>query len=65
MTEWISVNDGLSKLMVKAIWYNEHEDTIVGTYTKLGWVFSYYSEVPTHGKPMPEPPDEEEAEDKQ
>lgn len=65
MTEWISVNDRLSELMVKAIWYNEHGDTIVGTYTKLGWVFSYYSGVPTHGKPIPESPDEKEVEDKQ
>ena len=56
MAEWISVNDRPPELMVKAIWYNEHGDTIVGTYTKLGWKFSYYSGVPTHGKPIPEPP---------
>ena len=65
MTKWITVEDRLLELMVKAIWYNEHGDTIVGTYTKLGWAFSYYPGVPTHGKPIPEPPDEEEAEDKQ
>ena len=65
MTKWITVEDKLPELMVKAIWYNEHGDTIVGTYTELGWKFSYYSGVPTHGKPIPEPPDEEEAEDRQ
>ena len=54
MAEWISVNDRLSELMVKAIWYNEHGDTIVGTYMKLGWMFSYYPGVPTHWMPMPE-----------
>ena len=56
MTKWITVEDKLSELMVKAIWYNEHGDTIVGTYTKLGWTFSYYSGMPTHRKPLPEPP---------
>ena len=49
MTKWITVEDRLPELMVKAIWYNEHGDTIVGTYTK----FSYYPGVPTHRKPMP------------
>lgn len=56
MAEWISVNDRLSELMVKAIWYNEHGDTIVGTYTKLGWAFSYYPGVPTHWQPLHELP---------
>ena len=56
MAEWISVKDRLSELMVKVIWYNEHGDTIVGAYTKLGWTFSYYSGVPTHRKPLPELP---------
>ena len=56
MAEWISVNDRLSELMVKAIQYNEHGDTIVGTYTKLGWTFSYYPGAPTHWMPLPEPP---------
>ena len=64
MTKWITVEDRLPELMVKAIWYNEHGDVIIGKYTELGWKFSY-SGVPTHGKPIPEPPDEEEAEDKQ
>ena len=65
MTKWITVEDKLPELMVKAIWYNEHGDTIVGICTELGWKFSYYSGVPTHGKPIPELPDKEEAEDKQ
>ena len=65
MTKWITVEDKLPELMVKAIWYNEHGDVIIGKYTELGWTFSYYSGVPTHGKPIPEPPDEEEAEDRQ
>lgn len=56
MAEWISVNDRLSELMVKAIWYNEHGDTIVGTYTNLGWTFSYYPGVPTHWQPLHELP---------
>lgn len=56
MAEWISVNDRLSELMVRAIWYKEHGDTIVGTYTKLGWTFSYYPGAPTHWMPLPEPP---------
>ena len=56
MTKWITVEDRLPELMVKAIWYNEYGDTIVGIYTELGWKFSYYSGVPTHGKPMPELP---------
>lgn len=54
MAEWISVKDRLSELMVKAIWYNERGDTIVGTYTKLGWTFSYYPGAPTHWMPMSE-----------
>ena len=49
MVECINVTDRLSELMVKAIWYNEHGDTIVGTYTKLGWAFSYYPGVLTTG----------------
>ena len=65
MTKWITVEDRLPELMVKAIWYNEHGDVIIGKYTELGWKFSYYSGVPTHGQPRPEPPDEEDAEDKQ
>ena len=65
MTKWITVEDKLSELMVKAIWYNEHGDVIIGKYTELGWKFSYYSGVPTHGKPIPESPDEKEVEDKQ
>ena len=56
MVECINVTDRLSELMVKAIWYNEHGDTIVGTYTKLGWTFSYYPGAPTHWMPMPEIP---------
>ena len=59
MTKWITVEDKLPELMVKAIWYNEHGDTIVGTYTKLGWKFSYYSGAPTHRKSMPELPEGE------
>lgn len=59
MTKWITVEDRLSELMVKAIWYNEHGDTIVGTYTKLGWTFSYYPGAPTHWHPMPELPEGE------
>ena len=56
MAEWISVKDRLSELMVKVIWYNEHGDTIVGTYTNLGWTFSYYPRVPTHWQPLHELP---------
>ena len=56
MTKWITVEDKLPELMVKAIWYNEHGDTIVGAYTKLGWTFSYYPGAPTHWMPLPEPP---------
>ena len=59
MTKWITVEDKLPELMVRAIWYNEHGDTIVGTYTKLGWAFSYYPGVPTHRKPLPELPEGE------
>ena len=46
MTEWISVNDRLPELIAQVIWYYEHGNTIVGTYTKLGWTFSYYPELP-------------------
>ena len=56
MTKWIAVEDKLPELMVKAMRDNEHGDMIVGTYTKLGWTFSYYSGVSTHRKPLPEPP---------
>lgn len=59
MAEWISVKNRLSELMVKAIWYNEHGDTIVGTYTNLGWKFSYYSGVPTHWQLLHELPEGE------
>ena len=56
MTRWITVEDKLPELMVKAIWYNELGEMIVGIYTKLGWTFSYCSGVATHRKPLPDPP---------
>ena len=65
MTKWITVEDRLLELIAQVIWYNEHGDVIIGKCTELGWKFSYYSGVPTHGKPIPEPPDEEEAEYRQ
>lgn len=46
MGEWISVKDRLPELIAQVIWYYEHGNTIVGTYTKLGWTFSYYPELP-------------------
>ena len=46
MGEWISVEDRLPELIAQVIWYYEHGNTIVGTYTKLGWTFSYYPEPP-------------------
>ena len=65
MTKWITVEDRLLELIAQVIWYNEHGDVIIGKYTELGWKFSYYSGVPTHGKPIPESPDEKEEEDEQ
>lgn len=65
MTKWITVEDRLLELIAQVIWYNEHGDVIIGKCTELGWKFSYYSGVPTHGKPIPESSDEKEVEDKQ
>lgn len=54
MAEWICIEERLLELIAKVIWYDEHGNTIVGTYTKLGWTFSYYPGVLTHWQPMPE-----------
>lgn len=56
MGEWISVKDRLPELIAQVIWYYGHGNTIVGTYTELGWKFSYYSGAPTHWKPIPKMP---------
>ena len=56
MAEWICTEERLLELIAKVIWYDEHGNTIVGTYTKLGWTFSYYSGTPTCWMPMPELP---------
>ena len=65
MTKWITVEDRLLELIAQVIWYNEHGDVIIGKCTELGWKFSYYSGVPTHGKPILKSSDEKEVEDKQ
>ena len=60
MSEWISVKDRMPEPKEKAICLNRHGDMMIGTYTEWGWMFPCYYEKPTHWMPLPEPPEEEQ-----